>query len=290
MRAYFVRHPLVARPPRSPGRVAYDVRGYSLRRDRTTYEVRPYCGTIFADGFRPNEPGPNLDPNVFADVIPWFHAFCQISSSGSRHHVRPSKATLSEVASPRDIILFGNAISKHMLFVDAVLCVDALVPLPQLGRTFQIEEGLSTLLSALKLALSGAEFRETRAYGLSLRDAEPDGCHPGSALQPHRMIVGRRRSSDAPMETIDSLQTRFLSDDGFNFIPLLRAPPSKSKAIRERPGLFVARFADAQALCRRKVSELDEEQSRRLLHSILSASDELILDPIQPQYALQRAG
>ena len=202
---------------------------------------------------RANWPGPNVDPNVFSDLVPWFHSFCEISSSDAKHHVIPSTLGLSMLAAPGDIVFYGGAVSSpHELFVNTVLCVGYLVSLPQSDGKFRIRECVRELLSEMQLDVSVDAFYESYTYRLCLRDAERDGCHPGTRLVPHRTLIGRRlETKQDGLNSSTLLLELFESGSGLNFIPVRRLP-SRSEGVPCHPGLFVTEFRDAKTMLNAK--------------------------------------
>lgn len=291
MNAFFVRHPLEPQESSIPGRVPYQVSAMSLVREVDTYKREQFDGTIFADGFGENRPGPNVDPNVFSELIPWFHAFCQISSQSAPYHIAECGAGLSECVAQGDLVFYGGAISTNMLFVDTVLCVERTVLLPQRDGRFQVKERVQELLTKLELDMSPQSFLDSRTYRLNLRDAEADGRHSKTELDPHRILIGRRLAAhDLPHADSATLLELFCTGLGFNFIPVCFAAPSKNKSVRVRPGLFVSRFPDANRMLHRKLCVMTVDQTTSLLRSIFAASDRLVLDPVVPTSSLARAG
>ncbi|MCC6527281.1 MAG: hypothetical protein IT373_31825 [Polyangiaceae bacterium] len=197
---------------------------------------------------------------------------------------------MSEVVKPGDVVLYGGELSTRLLFVDTILCVGAMVPLPQSDGFFAIRENVQDVLAALCVKVCADDFYESRAYRLNLRDAERDGCHPTSQMPEHRILLGKRfEDGEVPGLSAESLIARFDSGLGFDLIPLCNDRPSTDKRVLARPGLFVTRFPEAASVCKSKVSLLEPDQTKMLLTAVFHESDTLVLDPLEPVHHLERA-
>lgn len=287
-RVFFFRHPLEPMTDRHlvPGRVRYDAGGTAIMLQERA--VRPWAGFVYADGFASNERGPNVDPNVFSDVIPWHLSFCRIDNRKEKNWVagRNGEAmVLSEVVRSGSVIVFGDHTSPHAVWIDTVMCVERVVELPtDAGGVFALQERFDEYwgqLENLAGPLRWHEFARTMTFKVNLEDTLPSGAHATTKVLPHRQIVGRRR---VPADTRrDALSDAILAGEGFNFIPLGGAQASTS--VRTRPGLLSIRVRDLGRLFdenpQRKVHPLPAALGTELIKQIIDGADTLILDPIK---------
>ena len=282
MRSFFFRHSLNRPPHRGLGRYAFDVTGSCLQRAAgNVYHPAPFNGRIYADGQADNQPGSNVDPNVFSDLLPWFLAFCRISRRTARECVSGGTQILSERVQPGDIVFFGGRLSRNLIFIDTILRISQTVILPQVGGCFSLQAHAGQVLQGLGLTCTWSEFSNSRSYSLNLIDAEAGRVHNETEVNPHRMILGTRRAIERPQRQ-ETLLKCFLDGEGFNFIPLANAQASKNKGVRARPGLFTTSFVNACSILSDNVSELDAAHAEALLSLVFQQADTLVLDPPQP--------
>lgn len=132
MDVFFFQHPLTRREGNKgpPGRFAFDAKGQSV--NLRTARIEEWKGQVYADGLAANQPGSNMDPNVFSDVLPWHLTYCRIISREATSVVAgipaaglPALPVLPEVVHPGDLIVFGDVVSTHIECVDTVMCVRA---------------------------------------------------------------------------------------------------------------------------------------------------------------------
>lgn len=286
---FFFRHPLepVTDGRMVPGRVRYDAHGTAIMLQERA--VQPWAGFVYGDGFAANEHGPNVDPNVFSDVMPWHLSFCHIHNRKEKNWVvgRNGDAVLSEVVRPGSVIAFGDYTSPHIVWIDTVMCVERRVELPtEAGGVFALQEHFDEYWEQLRdLAgpLRWQEFARTMTFKLNLEDTFPSRAHHTTKVLPHRQIVGRRR---VPVDTRrHALTDAILAGEGFNFIPLGGAQASINSEVRTRPGLLSVRVRELGRLFennpQRKVHELPAALGTELIKQIIDGSAMLILDPIK---------
>lgn len=286
-RVFFFKHSL-ERHAVFPGRYSFAVRGSALTRSGTGFMLNAdWRGRVYADAYADETPGPNLDPNVFSDVLPWHLSFCRICKRVPKNLI--DGAPLSHRVRTGDVVMFGNAVSTHILFVDTVLCVTATPQLPKRGNELVLYDRYADLKAEVP-QLEGHDwnsFAATRSYELNLADAAPGRGHHWSGVSPHRMIVGRRWDDPTDI-TPDELLQRFVGGAGFNFIPLANEQASNNQAVVRRPGLYCQRFEPAGGLLKQaNVVELGHEDGERLLRTVFDAVDVLVLDPIEPEHTLR---
>lgn len=288
---YFLRHG-IKRYNKIPGRYPYDVTGSALHRNGATFTRQTFTGCIYGDGYD-DGPASNMDPHVLSDIIPWFLSFCLIDKDDEKRRVAPEKKhILPKDAKPDDLIVFGGYVNDNVIFVDTVLCVDRLLPIPQEDRNLKIKKYHEKYWRLLNLPEQWSDFQETRAYVYNLRDAEPPNGHhqTTNGLDPYLQIVGRRLKTDE-IATIqrDALFSRLLEKGGFNkkggfnFIPLRAYYESENREIISRRPLFTTKIPKLGSLIKQNsVTKLDPDTSRDLLSAILHQADTLVLDPIDP--------
>lgn len=237
-------------------------------------------GTVYVDALATQQFAGNVDPNVFSDALPWFHAYCLIEKRDEKR-ILPSGAILSEAAKPGDIIIYGGPLSRHIIFVDTILCVSNLPTLPQYDGTFALESEFAAFRASARLAQSTgwSDFAQTSSYRANLVDSMPGRRHHRAHIDPHRIIVGTRRKENGKVDA-EALFQAFTRGDGFNCIPLAAVQASTRKSVKSRPGLFVIPYCDASSLIKSGVNVLPSADGRRLLHQIFSSADRLVLDPL----------
>jgi hypothetical protein len=287
-RVFFVRHGLSCHG-QIPGRYPFDVTGLTLRRESAgRRRLTQFIGQVYVDGYGPNTRGPNIDPHVFSDALPWFHSFCLMDKGIERQHVIPGGGVLSEVVSPGDLVFYGQPISTHILAIDTVLCIRRTVALPQQDGRFLLPDGLAEILPALGAKQDADAFRRTRSYAMNLADAEPGGCHCRAKLAVHRIICGGSRQSTARFARDTQLLEDFLDGRGFNLIPLADEQESTRADVRDRPRLFVRRFCHARDLFLASVTMLAPPDGERLLRLVFDEADDLVLGPLEPARRIRR--
>lgn len=285
---FFFQHPLAGR--NTPGRFPYGASADAVDLDAGT--CRPWTGTIYADGFGADTPGPNIDPHVFSEVLPWHLSFCRLSDDASSNLVAGASRSevLSKLVKRGDVIIFGNAFRLNVVWVDTVICVHGRATIPSEGGQFVIEDQFERYwqdVSEFEPEMTWERFKRVRDYRLNLIDAiPPDGRHTTTAVVPHSQIIGRRRGEAGPNDRT-SILTRILAGDGFNFIPLRATDAlllTDNQQERDRPGLLTFEFELKRQLdsVENEVHLLAEDLGKRLLDAILRAAKDLVLDPIRP--------
>lgn len=300
MRVFFFLHPLDSYRG-VPGRYAYKARGRAI--DLVRHRKEDFKGVVYADGLDDEGPGPNVDPHVFSDLIPWHLSFCNIDKRTAKTAVRgdvpaPANegAVLSEVARPGDLILFGNSASTHIVWIDTVLCVGDRVAIPQRHGRLQVLERLPEYwTTGTKRDFGGQvdrdEFLASRTFQLGLRDSTAGGGHHETEIEPHRQIVGRRMEPESAEREV--LFGEFRDGNGFDFIPLRAEQVSTRAGIRCRPGLFTANVEGIAAALGggSGVVALSRLYGRDLVRTIIDKADRLVLDyPELTPTALKAAG
>lgn len=294
---FFFMHPRVpvtVKHRNIPGRVPYDVKGRTIELIKGVKES--WSGVVYADGFAPNTPGPNVDPHVFSDLLPWHLSYCNIDGRTDKKIVRghlptgaPRNAVLSEVVAEGDLIVFGGVLSTHLFFVDTIICVSHVAVIPSTTNgELQIIDKLNeywpsasrrpfTCFSAEDLQRFLRELRKSRTYRLGLVDGTPGGGHHATGVRPHRQIIGRR--IEPASASRDQLLRDLLEGRGFNFIPLRQARVSEQVA--DQPGIFSARLdrIAARLLDRDTgVVALSPADGEEVIRTILLDADRLVLD------------
>lgn len=286
---FFFKHPL-ERHRGIPGRYAFAARGRALSRSGAEFTLSGgWRGNIYADGYANEMPGPNLDPNVFSDVLPWHLSFCRICNLRPRNLI--CGVPLSYRVRKGDVVVFGNLVSTHIVFVDVVFVVAATPELPKIGDEFALRDRYPELRAGVPQleAHDWDSFAATRSYRLNLADTAAGRGHHWSNVVPYRMIVGRRWDEPADITSVE-LRQRFVDRAGFNCIPLAGKQASKNSAVVRRPELFCQRFEGADRLLRGgHVVELENADGERLLRTVFEAAETLVLDPIEPERPLQLA-
>jgi hypothetical protein len=250
----------------------------------------PWVGIVFGDGYDVDTPGPNIDPNIFADLLPWHLSFCRIGDRKEKNLVgalpaQHAGAVLSEVVAPGDLVAFGGALSTHTVFIDTVLCVDRCPELPQRSGSFMLEEGFPDYWVAAGGAptVDWPAFAASRVFRWNLKDSMRGGHHEVTGIRPHRQIVGRRGvPSVADRNTV---HVALKNGEGFNFIPLAEQQVSSNKAVRARPGLFTARVHGVGNLIRSaksRVWRLPDPMAADLVAAVAFRADVLVTDPLEP--------
>ncbi|WP_437624050.1 hypothetical protein [Sorangium sp. So ce1151] len=117
---YFVKHSYDTHRG-VPGRYAFRISARSLHRSASTWFPSAFQGDVYADGYAANQPGPNVDPNVFSDLMPWHLAFCLIDKRNKKRFLAGTTSILTDVVKPGDTICFGWPISAHIVLVDTLL-------------------------------------------------------------------------------------------------------------------------------------------------------------------------
>jgi hypothetical protein len=308
MKAFFLKHPLTRKNENSgpPGRFRFDIAANALGRLGNTYNLAKYDGSIYADGRADNKPASNIDPNVFSDVIPWFHTYCLIDASPDpksdmKRFVYDAVAQqetphrLPESTVPGDVIIYGNTIygntrEPNVLFIDTVICVEQCIPVPQKDGRFDIDAYYNTYKSALGLPDTFHEFKHTRTYYCNLVAAEPPhGRHQLTHNRdPHYQIIGRHaETSSIQKTTATALLTQFINGNGFNFIPLRKMCCSDDAEIVARPGIFTAKFTrNVRDELTHSITELPSGFAEDILVALLGQSDRLVIGQIEPKKTL----
>jgi hypothetical protein len=287
MRVYFFQHGL-DQYRGIPGRYRYDVTGRIIDLGRA--EKRNWRGVVYADGLADNTPGPNVDPHVFSDLIPWHLSFCNIDSRKPKTTVRgqvpaaaPEGAVLSEVVRPGDVVVFGNWLSTHILWCDTVLCVGECVGIPQRNHCLNVVEEIEEYWpDATKRPFDGNqcldELLQSRTYLLGLKDSTATGGHYRTEIDPHLQIVGAR--GEPEMLQRDALAEATFSGQGFSFIPLRARQDSTRKSVRDRPNLFTMKCQGIAAALDggSGVVALGHVFGRGLVRAIIETADMLVLN------------
>lgn len=298
MDVYFFRHPLTRRKGNQgpPGRFAFDAKGRCV--NLPTARVEEWTGQVYADGLGPNQPGPNMDPNVFSDVLPWHLSYCRISSRDSKSVVaglpiaRLPPPVLPEVVHTGDLVVFGDFLSTHLGYVDTVMCVETPVEVPQQNGVFQLLERFGEYRARVGLnGTSWEDFLRTRTFTLNLKDSLPGGGHHETGVQPcHLQLIGRRGAP--PTTDRPTVLRELLSGRGFNFIPLRAERASNRRPVKDRPGLFTMHLPGFAAMLggTSRVVRLELEKWQHLLALLVNTSDRLVLDPLVPTGLLASAG
>ena len=289
---FFFRHQIGRSDhrPEIPGRFAFDVSARALQRHNSAYQAEPlWRGTIYADAYEDGKPAPNVDPNVFSDVLPWHLSFCRISDRKASSIVE-GNSVLSEVVVAGDVVVFGELISTHQIAVDSVMTVGRIVEIGQSGDELVLSRRFDDFRYQLLPELSShdlSSFRGTNTFRLNLVDAEPNEGHHVSRVSPHRVIVGTR-SVEFEDTSTDELLDAAMVGLGFNFVPLAAVQSSTRQDIRPRPNLFCRRYEGAGRILAEKVTKLSPQNGRRLLATIFRDADTLVLDPLEPASLLHR--
>lgn len=281
---FFFRHSFErnGRNPEIPGRFSFAASGSALVREGERFRVEnAWQGHIYADGYANEQPAPNLDPNVFSDLVPWHLSFCRISDLKKKNLVRG--VSLGAAVNPGDLVVFGTVLSTHIVAVDAVLCVARTPVLPKRGNCLVLEEKFDELKAEIPEIqhLSWESFTQTRTYRLNLRDAGPSGGHHTSKVSPYRLIIGKRHTN-ATGATAAELERQFRTGNGFNFIPLSDQQASTNRSIRSRPQLFCRRYENALRLLECNITKLRPQDGERLVTLLLREAQVLVLDPLVP--------
>lgn len=90
----------------------------------------PFDGIIYADGYDHEQPGSNVDPNVFSDLPPWLLAYCLIDSTVAKRLVHSDRVLLPQRVNEGDLMVFGFVLSTHLLIIDMIICVSRVAELP----------------------------------------------------------------------------------------------------------------------------------------------------------------
>lgn len=261
--------------------------------DLVVGSVGAWSGTVYADGFAADTPGPNVDPNVFSELLPWHLSFCRISGTDEASLVAGTRPpdVLSNLVRDGDVIIFGDTFNSDTVWVDTVLCIYGTATIPALGKQFILEEQFDRYRQDVLEFVGGIsweKFTTFRDYRRNLVDTvEPGGKHTSTGVVPHKQLIGRRAQHDQVPTDREKIHELFSSGDGFNFIPL-RATSARhltnNKQEHERPGLLVFTFELRRLLedVESRVHLLSDDLGQRLLHAILGASTFLVLDPVQP--------
>ncbi len=285
MRVYFFQHGLDEYRG-VPGRYPYDVKGRII--DLVRAESRDWTGVVYADGLAENTPGPNVDPHVFSDLVPWHLSFCNIDKRTSKTAVRgplppaaADRAVLSELVRPGDVVVFGNYLSTHLLWCDTVLCVGECVPIPQRNHCLRVVERLDEYWPvATKRAFDSRsldEFRQSRTYLLGLKDSTATGGHCRTEIAPHPQVIGSRR--EPQVLSRDALVEAILGGTGFSFIPLRARQDTRNQSVRARPGLFTVEHHGIKAELDggSGVVALSHLFGKSLIRRIIETADALVL-------------
>jgi hypothetical protein len=280
--AYFFPHALVPRgvPPRSPGRVPFDVEA-QISDGSTSWTEQV---TIFGDGYARNTIGPNQDPCVVAAPQP-FHSFCRIDSTKPDDRVRGTKLSLSAAVRPGDLIIYGKFEPLSgpgpttRIWVDTVLVVDRTMRWStsqrQRGETCPREHCKRQIFTLRDPAGFAAQLTGERhgattdAYRYNLSDAEPSGFHCCTGRADYRVILGQ---VDNASSAIEGLQTSFAplaaevnagefaptsldaTNSGTDWPQFVAFIDSQVRVLSAGPhGSWIARFPDAslaEMLCR----------------------------------------
>lgn len=266
----------------------YRVGGRAI--DLRTQSLVDWSGVVFGDGYGPDTPGPNVDPNILADVLPWHLSFCRIGDRKKKSLVGAvpplrAPAVLGEVAVVGDLIVFGDALSPHIMFIDSVLCVGSLPEIPQRSGSFVLQKQFARYWAATggRPSMSWAAFERSRVFRWNLHDSMPGRRHETTGVCPHHQIVGRR--AVPPRLDRDSIRVALENGSGFNFIPLAAERVSRNREVLARPGLFTARVNGVGKLVRstkNRVWRLPVAMATNVLDSIARNADVLVLDPLEP--------
>lgn len=316
MQVYFFKHPLISRHSKHgviPGRYGYDIEGQALSATNKCLHLREFRGQIYGDACGDNQPGSNVDPNVLAEVIPWFLSYCRICTRADHNLVLPEKRLLSEVVQRGDVIVFGGdedngrCLGLDVIFVDTLLRVDVVVEIPRKyppnGKGLDVQEYCLRQSAVLSLP-TWREFKKSRDFRYNLVDAMPPpqvGAHYTSKVgvgNPHLQIVGTRfadQQNKVRSSSIEDLIQRFVGGRGFNFCPLLSIETdysllTSSSEIARRRGLFVTNKVEgvSAALSHQKVVRLPSKMGESLLNTIIHQAKELVLDPVIPTQILKQ--
>jgi len=290
---YFFEHPLEAY--QMPGRYAYQASAKAI--DLDAGMLRPWTGTIYADGFGADTPGSNIDPNVFSEVLPWHLSFCRLTDSKASSIVADGQrpAVLSELVQQGDLIIFGNTFNSKITWVDTIMCVYGRVVIPSKGGHFLLEDEFQRYWDSVfefEPQMTWERFKGLRDYRCNLIDAmPPNGRHTTTAVVPHNQIIGSRPKFVDKNRA--AIAAQLLAGDGFNFIPLraLDAPLLTDSEQEElRPGLLTLMFELKKRFERieNSVHLLPHDLGRRLIVGILDAAKYLVLAPIEPTDAKVR--
>lgn len=284
---FFFQHSLLAY--RAPGRYPFQAQGNAV--DLAGRTVGPWRGTVYADGFDSDTPGPNVDPNVFSEVLPWHLSFCRLSDTKTSSIVAGARRAdvLSNLVRAGDVIVFGDTFNLATTWVDTVLCVYGTATIPSVGNRFALEDRFDRYrdeVSEFIDDLTWAQFKARRDFRRNLVDTiDPGGKHTTTGVVPHKQIIGRR-AQRVPADRAEILDL-LLDGDGFNFIPLRAADAPQltdNELERERPGLLSFKFELRRQLqaVENAVHLLPGDLGVGLLQAILAASTLLVLDPIEP--------
>jgi hypothetical protein len=289
MNCFFFKHGLTTYR-KVPGRYRYDVTGTAMVRKNEHFLRKSFSGPIYGDALGKNRPSSNIDPNVLSDVLPWFLSFCLIDGCNAKRKINGKGQTLAKTVRAGDVIVFGGLLSTHLLFVDTVLCVARTAHIPQSGKRLSVDGYYRKNARTLGLG-TWQSFISSRSYRLNLIDAEQGGGHERTKVEPHLQIIGRRGPLGDTVEP-DVIARNLLRGDGVNFIPLAfgSEPLSRNRGVRRSPGLLTVRFTGAARVLCHSINKLAPSNSETLLHSIVSAADTLVLDPVEPVYPVKRRG
>lgn len=292
MRVFFFLHPIapfrVGHGSPVPGRVGFDVEGSAV--DLRCGELVDWSGTVYGDGFESNQPGSNVDPHIFSDLIPWHLTYCLIDKRAPKTYVQnpptglAPNAILSEAVQRGDAIVFGGTFNTNVFWADTVLRVDHTAPLPIRDSRLRIVEDIESYWplatgEPFDARTSRERLLKSKTYRYGLVDSEPGGMHNKSDIAKPIQIIGRRGK---PAETCRrGLVAELREGLGFNFIPLAKAQNSCNQDLLKRPGLFNARFPSIQRLLGPRSSgvvTLPEKQGVDLLSTIVEQADVLVVD------------
>ncbi|AUX27008.1 uncharacterized protein SOCEGT47_075810 [Sorangium cellulosum] len=295
---------------KTPGRFPFIVEGRALRRIGSAYITEPSLRRIvYVDGYGANTPGPNIDPFVLSEVLPWILSFCNINKQDDEFLARPVGAF--DAVSPRkilpksvnvgDVIVFGDLLPRRIIAIDTVLCVGRQpVELPQDGGQFVLRSRFNAYwkqFGGAYGAMTWNQFKNLPEFKWNLADTldkhetiselgyERPTSHHRARLPTHLQILGRR--GETVGGAVDTLLSDFLGGRGFDFIPLADSPPHAMRGMRkveEWPGLFIRPWDGAQAVHRAgrlKVARLDCGLGESLLRLIFEEARELVVGPLR---------
>lgn len=306
---FFFKHPR-DRFRNMPGRYPYRVRAAALTHDGESYVRTEACERIlYADGYGPDATPSNVDPNVFAEHLPWFLTYCLLGGK-PKHRVldlgtsRPLRGPLSHVAAAGDVILFGWPTSDRSIAVDTVLCVGACIPVPvhaTHGKRFYFAFKEDFAVYRGRVAahvrsfgnVSWERFTASDDFRLNVVDAlgEDDARailgysrethHKRTDVLNHMQIIGRSGTPPPRIQTA-FLISEFVAGRGFNFIPTVAARSVHGEGLaRTHPGLLEIRTEAKHRLPSGGVSRLGDALGAELVGSIFETADALVFGRVE---------